>query len=77
MPELASDLERLPVDLVVAQGAAVEVISKLKLKTPVVMFLVAIPHPQVCGKPRQAAREHDRLDLHGRRIQWQAARAVA
>ena len=36
MPQLAADLERLPVDLIVAQGAAVEVISKLKLKAPIV-----------------------------------------
>jgi putative ABC transport system substrate-binding protein len=36
VPDLATDLERLPVDLIVAQGAAVEIIGKLRLKTPVV-----------------------------------------
>jgi putative tryptophan/tyrosine transport system substrate-binding protein len=43
VPELAADLERLPVDLIVAQGAAVEVISKLKLKTPVVYVFSGDP----------------------------------
>jgi putative ABC transport system substrate-binding protein len=41
--ELATDLERLRVDLIVAQGAAVEVISKLKLKTPVVYVFSGDP----------------------------------
>ena len=41
--ELATDLERLPVDLIVAQGAAVEVINKLKLKTPVVYVFSGDP----------------------------------
>jgi putative tryptophan/tyrosine transport system substrate-binding protein len=43
VPELAADLERIPVDLIVAQGAAVEVISKLKLKTPVVYVFSGDP----------------------------------
>jgi len=43
VPELAADLERLPVDLIVAQGAAVEVIGKLKLKTPVVYVFSGDP----------------------------------
>lgn len=43
VPELAADLERLPVDLIVAQGAAVEVIAKLKLKTPVVYVFSGDP----------------------------------
>jgi putative ABC transport system substrate-binding protein len=43
VPELATDLERLPVDLIVAQGAAVEVISKLKLKPPVVYVFSGDP----------------------------------
>ena len=78
VPELATDLERLPVDLIVAQGAAVEVISKLKLKTPVVYVFSGDPGiRRFCRKPRQTAREHDRLDLHGGRVQWQAARVVA
>src|ERR1700736_538678 len=36
VPELAAELVRLPVDLIVAQGAAVFVISKLGLTVPVV-----------------------------------------
>ena len=43
VPEIAADLERLPVDLIVAQGAAVEVIGKLKLKTPVVYIFSGDP----------------------------------
>ena len=43
VPELAADLQRLSVDLIVAQGAAVEVISKLKLKTPVVYVFSGDP----------------------------------
>lgn len=36
VPELAAELQRIPVDLIVGQGAAVPVISKLGLKVPVV-----------------------------------------
>jgi putative ABC transport system substrate-binding protein len=43
VPDLAADLERLPVDLIVGQGAAVEIISKLKLKTPVVYVFSGDP----------------------------------
>jgi putative tryptophan/tyrosine transport system substrate-binding protein len=43
VPELAADLERIPVDLIVAQGAAVEIIGKLKLKTPVVYVFSGDP----------------------------------
>jgi putative ABC transport system substrate-binding protein len=43
VPELAADLERVPVDLIVAQGAAVEIIGKLKLKTPVVYVFSGDP----------------------------------
>jgi putative tryptophan/tyrosine transport system substrate-binding protein len=43
VPDLAADLERLPVDLIVAQGAAVQLISKLKLKTPVVYVFSGDP----------------------------------
>jgi putative tryptophan/tyrosine transport system substrate-binding protein len=43
VPELAADLERLGVDLIVAQGAAVETINKLKLKTPVVYVFSGDP----------------------------------
>lgn len=43
VPELAADLERLPVDLIVAQGAAVEIVNKLNLKTPVVYVFSGDP----------------------------------
>jgi putative ABC transport system substrate-binding protein len=43
VPELAAELERLPVDLIVAQGAAVEIINKLNLKTPVVYVFSGDP----------------------------------
>jgi putative ABC transport system substrate-binding protein len=36
VPELATDLMRLPVSLLVAQGAAVDVLSRLDLKVPIV-----------------------------------------
>ena len=59
MPELASDLERLPVDLIVAQGAAVEVISKLKLKTPVVYVFSG--DPVSAGFAESLARPHGNM----------------
>jgi putative ABC transport system substrate-binding protein len=43
VPELTADLERSGVDLIVAQGAAVETISKLKPKTPVVYVFSGDP----------------------------------
>src|SRR5690349_4279078 len=43
VPELTADLERIPVDLIVAQGAAVEIINKLKLKMPVVYVFSGDP----------------------------------
>jgi len=36
VPEMAAELERIPVDLIIAQGAAVPDIAKLRLKVPVV-----------------------------------------
>lgn len=36
VPEMAAELERIPVDLIIAQGAAVPDIAKLQLKVPVV-----------------------------------------
>jgi len=59
VPELASDLERLPVDLIVAQGAAVEVISKLKLKTPVVYVFSG--DPVSAGFAESLARPHGNM----------------
>jgi putative tryptophan/tyrosine transport system substrate-binding protein len=43
VPDLAAELVKLPVDLIVAQGAAVAVISKLNLKTPVVYVFSGDP----------------------------------
>jgi putative ABC transport system substrate-binding protein len=43
VPELAAELARLPVDLIVAQGAAVSVISKLGLTVPIVYVFSGDP----------------------------------
>jgi putative ABC transport system substrate-binding protein len=43
VPELAAELVRLPVDLIVAQGAAVPLISKLNLPVPVVYVFSGDP----------------------------------
>src|ERR1700730_8762695 len=43
VPELAAELMRLPVDLIVAQGAAVSVISKLGLTVPIVYVFSGDP----------------------------------
>jgi putative tryptophan/tyrosine transport system substrate-binding protein len=43
VPELAAELVKLPVDIVVAQGAAVSEISKLGLPIPVVYIFSADP----------------------------------
>ena len=43
VPELAASLERLRVDLIVAQGAAVETVNKLNLKTPTVYVFSGDP----------------------------------
>ena len=43
VPELAADLTRVPVDVIVAQGAAVSVISKLGLKVPIVYVFSGDP----------------------------------
>src|SRR6476660_7205344 len=74
-PELATDLERLPVDLIVAQGAAVEVISKLKLKTPVVYVFSG--DPVSAGFAESLARPRGNMtgltfmaaELNGKRLQ--------
>ena len=59
VPELASDLERLPVDLIVAQGAAVEVIGKIKLKTPIVYIFSG--DPVSAGFAESLARPHGNM----------------
>src|SRR5215475_3927359 len=82
VPELAADLERIPVDLIVAQGAAVEIINKLKLKTPVVYVFsgdpvsahlaesLAKPPRGMTGLTFMAAEFNGkRLELFGRK--WQ------
>jgi ABC-type uncharacterized transport system substrate-binding protein len=56
VPELAAELERLPVDLVVAQGAAVQIISKLKLKSPVVYVFSG--DPVSAGFAESLAKSH-------------------
>src|ERR1700682_2278891 len=43
VPALAAELERIPVDLITAQGEAVTVISKLGLKVPVVYVFSGDP----------------------------------
>jgi putative ABC transport system substrate-binding protein len=43
VPELAADLVRIPVDIIVAQGAAVSVISNLGLPVPVVYVFSGDP----------------------------------
>ncbi len=43
VPALAAELERIPVDLIMAQGDAVTVISKLGLKVPVVYVFSGDP----------------------------------
>jgi putative ABC transport system substrate-binding protein len=43
VPELAAELVKLPVDIIIAQGAAVSEISRLGLKTPVVYIFSADP----------------------------------
>jgi putative ABC transport system substrate-binding protein len=43
VPQLAAELEQIPVDLLVAQGAAVSVISTLGLKVPVVYVFSGDP----------------------------------
>src|SRR5215472_1899595 len=43
VPQLAAELEQIPVDLIVAQGAAVPVISTLGLRVPVVYVFSGDP----------------------------------
>ena len=43
VPELAAELVRLPVDLIVAQGAAVSAMSRISLPVPVVFIFSADP----------------------------------
>jgi putative ABC transport system substrate-binding protein len=43
VPDLAAELVRLPVSLILAQGAAVQIVAELKLPVPVVYVLSADP----------------------------------
>src|SRR4051812_50173311 len=43
VPELAAELIKIPVDIIIAQGAAVSEISKLGLKIPIVYIFSADP----------------------------------
>ena len=59
VPELAAELERIPVDLLLAQGAAVSVISKLGLKVPVVYVFSG--DPVSAGFADSLARPHGNM----------------
>ena len=75
VPELAAELVRLPVDIVMAQGAAVSVIAKLSLPIPVVYVFsgdpvsagladsLARPRGQMTGVTFMAA------DFNGKRLE--------
>lgn len=43
VPQLAADLAKIPVDLIVVQGAAVSVVSKLNLAVPIVYVISGDP----------------------------------
>ena len=59
VPELAAELIHLPVDLIVAQGAAVSVLSKLNLPVPIVY--VTSGDPVVAGFAESLARPHGNM----------------
>jgi len=75
VPDLAAELQRLPVDLIVAQGAAVPVISKLDLTVPVVYVFSG--DPVSAGLADSLARPHGNMtgvtfmaaDLNGKRLE--------
>jgi putative tryptophan/tyrosine transport system substrate-binding protein len=64
VPGLAAELARLPVELLLAQGAAVPVISTLGLPVPVVYVFSGDPMSaglaDSLAKPREARRPSDR-----------------
>ena len=59
VPELVEDLVRLPVDVIVAQGAAVETINGMSLKIPVVY--VTSGDPVASGFAESLARPHPNM----------------
>jgi putative ABC transport system substrate-binding protein len=75
VPQLAAELEQLPVDLIVAQGAAVSVISTLGLKVPVVYVFSG--DPVSAGFARSLAEPKGNMtglsfmapDLNGKRLE--------
>lgn len=75
VPELAAELVRLPVDLIVAQGAAVSVISKLNL--PVQIVYVTSGDPVAAGFAEGLAKPRGNMtgltfmaaDLNGKRLE--------
>ena len=75
VPALAEELGALPVDLIVAQGAAVSVISKLGLKVPVVYVFSGDPvsagFADSLAKPRgnMTGLTFMAADLNGKRLE--------
>jgi putative ABC transport system substrate-binding protein len=75
VPELAAELVRLPVDLIVAQGAAVSVVSKLNLSVPIVY--VTSGDPVASGFADSLAQPRGNMtgltfmaaDLNGKRLE--------
>jgi putative tryptophan/tyrosine transport system substrate-binding protein len=75
VPELAAELQRIPVDLIMAQGAAVPVISKLGLTVPVVYVFSG--DPVVAGLAETLARPRGNMtgltfmaaELNGKRLE--------
>ena len=59
VPELAAELAQLPVDVIVAQGAAVPVISKLGLTVPIVYVFSG--DPVSAGFADSLARPRDNM----------------
>ena len=75
VPELAAELAQLPVDVIVAQGAAVPVISKLGLTVPIVYVFSG--DPVSAGFADSLARPRDNMtgltfmaaELNGKRLE--------
>lgn len=75
VPDLAAELVRLPVDLIVAQGAAVSVTSKLNLPIPIVY--VTSGDPVAAGFAESLAQPRGNMtgltfmaaDLNGKRLE--------
>jgi ABC-type uncharacterized transport system substrate-binding protein len=76
VPDLAAELVRLPVDIILAQGAAVSVINKLRLPVPVVF--ASSGDPVSAGFADSLARPGGNLtgvtfmaaDLNGKRLEF-------